>query len=198
MWRIHLQQENKAVIKAFGIDQQSKIHHVLWLRKFFFCSSSICRAHRGRQPLSQTHRVSSLGFSSSCAHMLILLCLCLSLCITVFAYNFRSVSKNLYKFEEFLQVRTTSWKLIKCLGSRSWSKPPQTRVGCPAVLPSVEESCTQLAEKLLHLTFSCSTQIVLRAHQGISVSPQLPQRPFMANSNRGRADRAPYLLEQYQ
>lgn len=138
------------------------------------------------------------------SHPVVLTCLfcsaCLSLCITVFAYNFRSVSKNLYKCEEFLQVRTTSWKLIKCLGSHSWSKPPQTRVGCPAILPSVEESCmpTQLAEKLLHLTFSCSTQIVLRAHQGISVSPQLPQRPFMANSNRGRADRAPYLLEQYQ
>lgn len=141
---------------------------MLWPRKFFY-SFRTCRACRGRQPLSQTHCVSSLGFSFSWDHMLFLLCLGLSLCITVFAHNFRSDS-----LKPELKVGR-----IKCLGSCSWSKPPQTRGGCPAVSPSVEESCmpVQLAETLLHLTFGCSAQITLRAHQGISASPWPAQGP---------------------
>jgi len=54
----------------------------------------------------------------------------------------------------------------------------------------------QLAQKLLHLTFSCLTQIILRGDQGTSVNPWLPQRSFVASSSQGTTQQTPYLLEQ--
>lgn len=145
---------------------------MLWPRKFFY-SFRTCRACRGRQPLSQTHHVSSLGFSFTWDHMLILLCLCLSPCITVFAHNFRLVT-----------TWTTSWKnqvSRKLLLKQTTSN--QSGMSC-SLTQCGRVLCAHAISRDTPTPYICSTQITLRAHQGISASPWPAQGPHGKQQSR--------------